>query len=156
MCWVTGRIEEERKTRDAMPAPQPPYSPQPPWLPVWEEIISATQAFVREFNQEQRAEQFRVSWWPTKGVHMEVVSLPAGHRVATLVLQVTDERIGELGLVCPPEGQGIGRHANFRMSDGKIEALPNFVGMPRPSSGAMTADEFVHFILEPLLFPNRR
>jgi len=157
MSWVTNRVEEEREARAAMPAPRQPYTPPPPaWLPVWEGINAATQAAIREFNQAQGLEQFRVSARPTKSVHMEVVSLPAAHRVATLVLQVTNEHSGELGLVCPPEGEGINRHGNFRMRDGKIEALPNFVGTPQPPTAPMTAAEFVRFILEPLLFRNRR
>jgi hypothetical protein len=124
----------------------------PAHLPVWEDVTAATHAAVREFNLSQGSEQFRVSAWPTKAVHMEVVSLPAAHRVATLTLQVRDEYSGELGLTCPPEGEGIGRRGNFRMRDGKIEALPNFVGTPQPPTAPMTAAEFVRFILEPLLF----
>jgi hypothetical protein len=120
---------------------------------VWEDVNAATQAAVREFNQEQGSEQFRVSAWPTKSVQMEVISLAAAHRVATLVLQVTNEHGGELSLVCPPAGEGIGRHGNFRMREGRVEALPNFVGTPQPPTVPMTAGEFVRFALEPLLFP---
>ena len=156
MSWVTNRVEEEREARAAMPPPQRPYTPPPPaWLPVWEEVIATTQARVREFNEAQDDDQFRVGAWPTNSVRMEVISLPSAHRVVTLDLQVTNAHIGELGLVCPPEGAGINRHGNFRMRDGKIEALPNLVGMPQPTV-PMTAAEFVRFILEPLLFPNRK
>jgi hypothetical protein len=154
MTWVTNRVEKEREARAAIPAPQKPYTPPPPaWWSVWEAITTATQAAVREFNRAQGSEQFWVSAWPTKSVNMEIVSLLAAHRVATLTLEVTNEYIGELGLVCPPEGAGIGRHGSFRMRDGKIKVLPNFVGKPQPPATPMMAVEFVRYILEPLLFP---
>jgi hypothetical protein len=157
MSWVTDRVEEERKASAAMAANQTPkYSPPPPaWLPVWEAIISATQAAVREFNQKQGSEQFRVSGWPKESVHMEVVSLPAAHRVATLFLQMTNEHTGEMYLTIPPEGEGIGRRGKFRMREGKIEALPDFVGQPQPPQ-TMTPEEFARFMLEPMLFRAQR
>jgi hypothetical protein len=122
---------------------------------VWEAINAAAQAAVREFNHAQGSEQFRASAWPTKSVHIEIVSLPAAHRVATLTLQVTNEHSGDLGLTFPPQGEGIGSRGSFRIRDGKIEALPNFVGTPQPPTAPMTADEFVRFILDPLLFPTK-
>jgi len=142
------RMERIDKTLQSLP-----YTPAPPaWLSVWEEINVSAQAAVREFNHKKGSEQFRVSAWPNKSVIMEVISLPAAHRVATLVLQVTDEQTGDLGLTCPPVGEGIGRRGKFRMRDGKIKALENFVGVPQPPTTPMTAAEFVRFILEPLLF----
>lgn len=157
MSWVTDRVEEERKARAAMPAPQKPYiPPRPAWLSVWDSIIALTHVGVRDFNKGHKEDQFRVSAWPMKSVRMEVITLPAAHRVATLVLQETDEHSGEIGLVVPPEGEGIGRHGNFRIRGGTIEALPHFVGTPQPPTTQMTAAEFVRFMLEPLLFPNKK
>ena len=157
MTWVADRLSyEDRVARIDKSLQALPYAPVPPaWMPVWEEINAVTHATVREFNHAKSAEQFRVSAWPNRSILMEIVSLPAAHRIATLVLQVTDERTGDLGLTCPPEGEGIGRRGRFRMCDGKIAALKNFVGNPQPPTAPMTAADFVRFILEPLLFPKK-
>ena len=156
MSWVTEKVVQERKALAAVPPMPQKYTPPPPtWWSVWEDINTATHAAIREFNQAQGSEQFRVSSWPSKAVHMEVMSLSAAHRVATLVLQVTNEYSGHLGLTIPPEREGIGRRGSFRMRDGKIEALPNFVGTPQPPTAPMTVPEFVRFILEPLLFSTK-
>src|SRR6266446_2608433 len=125
MSWVTEKVKQEYEARAAVPPPPQPYTPPPSaWWPVWEAINATAQAAVREFNHAQGSEQFRASAWPTKSVHIEIVSLPAAHRVATLTLQVTNEHSGDLGLTFPPQGEGIGRRGSFRMRDGKIEALP--------------------------------
>src|SRR5208283_2833357 len=70
----------------------------------------------------------------------------------TVVLQV-DPHTGVMQLTCPICHPGLTRRGHFKIEQGCIVSLGNFVGQPQPADEPMTPEQFSEFVLKPLLFP---
>jgi hypothetical protein len=117
--------------------------PMPLWLPTWQEIVAAWQAEIRRYNQAHRSEV--IGMRVKDEIHYLIEVFPKGvppGRIWTVTLQVANEHTGELSLVSPPYGEGINRHGNFRIVNGRILLKPDFTGEPRPPASEMTPQEF--------------
>ncbi len=109
-------------------------------------ILDVIMTDVLEFN-ESRGPQFEISSDPG---FIELI--PDQPPLDTLVLQI-DPHTGVMQLTCPICHPGLVRRGPFKIEQGHIVSLGNFVGEPQPPEAAMTPEQFSEFILKPLLFP---
>ena len=147
MSWVRECLQRQRaSTSHAEPPREVLAQSVPAWSDVWRMIHDVIMADVLEFNNN-RCPQFDVSSDPG---FIEVI--PNQAPLDTLVLQI-DPHTGVMQLTCPISHPGVPRRGHFKIDQGRIVSLGNFVGQPQPPDESMTPEQFSEFILKPLLFP---
>jgi hypothetical protein len=143
MGWVKDRLEQQSKA--AVPQVNVKPSSPPKWLPVWKQTVEVIKNDVLEFN-EAPGNQCKVLEDDYSLTLIKEVP------ITTAAIQA-DQKTGSIHVMCPPAGQGIGRHGNFEIKGGHISVVGNFVGYPQPPATPMKPEEFSRHILEPFFFP---
>ncbi len=115
-------------------------------LDVWRMIHDVIMADVLEFNNN-RGPHFDVS--SDEGSIQIIPRQPPLDRV---VLQI-DSHTGVMQLTCPISHPGLTRRGHFKIEQGRIVSLGNFLGQPQSPDESMTPEQFSEFVLKPLLFP---
>jgi hypothetical protein len=147
MSWVRECLQRQRASKSNAEPPREVLAQSvPAWRDVWRMIHDVIMADVLEFN-DSRAPQFDVSSDPE---FIQVI--PNQAPLDTLVLQI-DPHTGIMQLTCPISHPGVPRRGHFKIEQGRIVSLGNFVGQPQPPDESMTPEQFSEFILKPLLFP---
>jgi len=153
MSWIAERLNQRQQNESSLAVVKetPSHAQSPRSASLWDQVCDAICRDVSEFNERVGSQQFIVQ--PPKVLALlQVGPGRDSNRVATAVLELTNKDSGEMKLTCPPEGSGINRHGKFRVHQGMIEVLPDFVG--KGPSGRMTPPDFSQFVLDPLLFPD--
>jgi hypothetical protein len=145
MTWVEECLQQQKKVAASSGGDVTPVGIFTTGNPIWQEIEKAIESDVQEFNNDGQR-QYLVSF----GVSLINV-IPKTPPVATAVIQI--DNMGTINLTCPPPGQGIGRRGSFKIREGTIISLGDFVGQPAPADHGMTPGEFSKFVLKPVLFP---
>jgi hypothetical protein len=147
MSWVKECLQRQRaSTSNAEPPREVSTQSVPAWLDVWRRIHDAIMANVLEFN-DNRGPQFDVSSDPES-----IQMIPRQPPLDRVVLQM-DPHTGVMQLTYPISHPGLTRRGHFKIEQGRIVSLGNFVGQPQPPDESMTPEQFSEFILRPLLFP---
>jgi hypothetical protein len=74
--------------------------------------------------------------------------IPTEKRIDTVTF-TRDPESHFLRVVCTISEPGIPRHGKFKMANGRIVSMGDFVGEPQPDSAPMTVEMFAEFVLGP-------
>jgi hypothetical protein len=150
MSWIDDCLQQQRKSHAVKHTEQITEDrPEgvPAWESTWKKVRDGIKNDVLEFNHA-RGPQFQVSWsdWI-------IQVIPKQEPIDTAVLEI-DQKTGTMKLTCPISHSGLPRRGEFKAVNGSIICQGEFVGQPKPPNRAITPEEFVEFILKPLLFPD--
>lgn len=151
MSWIQERFEQQRNAPKKQPAPQADVGKEAPsWHDTWYRVRDAIRRDISEFNDQHDTPQFTFSNSPESLIYVR----PQAGMVESAVLQISEPRAALLQLDCPIARPGTPRRGEFKMNQGHIVLKGYFTGNPPPSTAPMTPEEFSHFILEPIFFPD--
>lgn len=147
MSWVKECLQRQRpSTSNAEPPKEVLAQSVPAWHDVWRIVHDVIMADVLEFNSNH-GPQFDAS---SDSGFIQVI--PQQPPLDTVILQI-DPHTGFMHLTCPISHPGLTRRGHFKIEQGCIVSLGNFVGQPQPPGESMTPEQFSEFILKPLFFP---